>query len=406
MSCRDIRDWLHRGADTLDEGQRLLLDDHLAACESCRGDRDRMRLLHEVGSSLPVPSAGAREYSRAIARALLEGPVRSSAEERRSRWIAPIAIAALAVATIVIVAQRGDEQPASPSEIAVPAPRPSPPLDPIRTVPTDMVEEGALIHESMTLTTGAAIPIDVPLRARERSRVRLASMHVVIAASSELRWSTVDHVLLLERGALDIETVGHDAARIVTSRFEVEIEDAALTVEPTQVRVRRGTARIVDRSRKVVAMLDQGATWAPVEPILKPAQTATTSPHASTKSAPELLAHARAQFAMRDYDGAERTAASVLAGVPTRSEQAEARIFLADVAQASGKLEVAVARYEAVAAKFSDLPAAESALYDAARIELRRARPAEARVLLDRYLIRYPSGRYADDAQRELAKLP
>ena len=81
-------------------------------------------------------------------------------------------------------------------------------------------------------------------------------------------------------------------------------------------------------------------------------------------------------------------------------------MFLAEVAHASGALDLAVERYLAIAARFGALPAGESALYAAARIELRRSRASAARALLTRYLARYPAGRYADDARRELATLP
>jgi outer membrane protein assembly factor BamD (BamD/ComL family) len=66
-----------------------------------------------------------------------------------------------------------------------------------------------------------------------------------------------------------------------------------------------------------------------------------------------------------------------------------------------GNLAIASSRYEAVATKFSDLPAAESALYAAARIEARQKHDDAARALYDRYLANYPNGRYADDVRRQ-----
>jgi len=119
-----------------------------------------------------------------------------------------------------------------------------------------------------------------------------------------------------------------------------------------------------------------------------------------------LLEQARSQLAAGDATAAQRSAEAVLAFAPSESDEAEARMFLAEVAHASGALELAVERYLAVAARFGALPAGESALYAAARIELRRARVATARELLTRYLARYPAGRYANDARRELATLP
>ncbi|MCW5804162.1 MAG: hypothetical protein KIT31_17445 [Deltaproteobacteria bacterium] len=81
-------------------------------------------------------------------------------------------------------------------------------------------------------------------------------------------------------------------------------------------------------------------------------------------------------------------------------------MLLADIAQASGALDRAVAHYTAVFTELAGLPAAESALYAAARVELRRTRTAAARALLARYLDRHPAGRYADDVRRQLAALP
>ena len=394
MSCRDVREWLHRDASELDEAQRLLLDDHLAVCETCRGDRDRMRLVHRVGTSLPVPPPGAREYSRAIARALMEGPRTRSAPRRLSWWIAPLAgLVGVVVVAIVIATRHHDEAP-PPREAHHELPRPPHPEP--AAAPADVVEEGGLVGDASTIAIGAAVPANVALRTDVRTRVKLGTLRVVIAASSEIRWSATDRELVLERGMLDIETLAPGRARIVTPQFELELDDVALTVEPAEVRVRRGTTRVVDRSRKLLASLDGDGTWRPIEPVGKLP--------AGAKPA-ELLARARTQFAAKDYAGAERTATRALTNA-TRLEQAEARIFLADVAQAAGKLDVAVARYDAVAATYAVLPVAESALYDAARIELQRAHATDARRLLDRYLIRYPSGRYADDVRRELAKLP
>jgi TolA-binding protein len=191
---------------------------------------------------------------------------------------------------------------------------------------------------------------------------------------------------------------------VVTERFEVELDDAALTVDPSSVRVRRGAARIVDRAHRPLAHVTSGGSWRPSDAV-RPARAAEP-PTASGAPAIDRLGVARAQLAAQDYAGAERSANDLLAAAPGRGDEAEARILLAEVAQAQGALELAVTRYLAVATQLSDLPAAESALYAAARIELRRTRAAAARALLTRYLDRYPRGRYAVDARRELAALP
>ncbi|HMG55427.1 MAG TPA: hypothetical protein VK601_18145, partial [Kofleriaceae bacterium] len=277
-----------------------------------------------------------------------------------------------------------------------------------------VVEDGALIDRTAGRTVaverGAAIPPDTALHAAHPARLRFAAVHVVVAASSELRWSAATRTLVLVRGSLEVDGAGAGVARVVTERFEVELGDVALTVDAGAVRVHRGRARIVDRARTPLAHVESGATWRPpvatpvaAAPEAAPASAAGPSATAPGPSAAALLADARAQLAAQDYAAAERTAERALATSPSRGDAAEARIFLADLAQASGALDRAVTRYLAVAAEFADLPVAESALYAAARVELRRSRTGAARAVLERYLARYPAGRYADDARRELA---
>jgi hypothetical protein len=404
VSCGRIRDWLHRDADGLEEAQRLLLDDHLAACESCRADRERMRLLHRIGASLEVPPAGAREYQRAIARALLEGTARPAAPARvlPRGWPIPLVVAAAAAAVVVaVVARRGDHVPPAPMAGPPPADSPRPEQPPIATAPssTDVVEDGALVSGDRTIEAGDAVP-DGPLRAIQSSRLRLAAAHVVVAASAELRWVAADRTVLLERGAIELDITAGGATRVITNRFEVEVEDGTIRVEPAAVRVDRGRARVVDKSRATLAVLDAGAAWTP-----DPAAGTARGPTPRARLA-DLLAEARARFAARDHAAAERLASEVLAASPARGMAAEAQVILADAAHARDDLERAVRRYRKVAETFSDLPAAESSLYAAARIELRRKRSVEARGLLERYLERYPTGRYADDVRRQLAPSP
>lgn len=409
MSCRSVRDWLHRESDTLDNTQQLQFDDHLAACERCRRDRDHLQLLHRAGTSLTVPPAGAREYNRAIARALLEGSTRRGTAPRAGMWIVAgsiAAVAAAAVVAIVVFARNGDDAtPRAARQDTVPAPAHAPrtPPAPGSTTQnpepaTDMVEDGALTLDGTPLERGDAIPTNAPLRTIREARVRLAMMRVVIAANSQIRWSPSERTLLLERGMIELDADKTEPpAHVVTSGFSVEISDTAVAIEPGAVRVRRGAARIVDRNGKLLAHLEAEGTW---EPSSAPA-VRRPSRVTHDKSATDLMALAREQFAAKHYAAAERLAERALATADARREQADAQIFLADVAQAAGDLELAVTRYETVATKFAELPAAESALYAGARIELRRGRQSAAQVLLDRYLDRYPTGRYADDVRQQ-----
>jgi hypothetical protein len=427
VSCRATRDWLHRDVASLDESQRLLLDDHLTDCIDCRGDRERMRLVREVGASLPVPPVGDRMYQRAIAKALLEGNSRhshanveasgarangeasgaanreasgaraASASGRGWRWLVPagLALAATAIAAVVLARDdKPDNRVVTPSPSPTPTPTPSPPspspsTSPSPSMPTgDVVAEGTLLDGARELHVGDAVPTNRPLRTTADARVKLASFDIAIAPQSQLAWRG-DRVVL-DQGKIEIQSSSSSStARVITERFEVELT-GDVTVEPGRVHVDSGTARVSDRDGKRLAQLEAGGEWQPRAP--KPSK-----PQASAVT----IAEARAQLSAKDFTAAEKTAKAVLARSPSRAEEIDALMFLADLAQAMGELDVAVARYEGVATKFADVPAAESALYAAGRIEARRGRDAAARALFERYLDRYPNGRYADDVRRQ-----
>lgn len=369
MSCRNVREWLHREAESLDATQRLQLDDHLAACERCRGDRARMLALHRVGAALQAPPEGAREYNRAIARALLEGPLPLQVPARRprvARIALPLTAAAIAATVFAIVSRREHSHPREviissqePLELAGGSAVPSPPLAPSPAPASgDVVEAGHVIAGGNRLQAGAPVPERMPLHAPDGAQLRLTSVRVVLAAKSEIRWSRVEHQVALH--------------------------------------VDRGAARVIDLATDAgVATVAAGESW--------PAPTA--APRRDT-TARELLARAHRDFGARAYDRAERNAVAALARKPTTAEEADARMILAETAQASGRLGLAVERYELVASSFPTLAAAETALHAASRIELRRGRHAAARALLERYLLTYPAGRYAADSRRLLATLP
>jgi TolA-binding protein len=362
VSCGRVRDWLHRDVESLDDAARLVLDDHLASCARCREDREQLVGVRTLGASLAVPPAGAREYNRAIARALIEGAPRVAAPApvrvRPRPWIPFAAFAAVAAAAVIgYVALRGRGDRAEPQAATTGSSTPQAP-DVLPDVP----------------------PPEAPV---------------------------VDHVartLVLERGAAAIHAVSPDVARVVAAHFTVELDHADVTVAQAAVRVHSGRVVIAASSGAVLARLESGGTW--TLPAPPPEHPSRTHPAAKRPTFAELMALARKQFAARDYDAATRTTGEALALGPRRDDEAEARTFLGDIAQASGDLAQAARRYTAVADDFAAAPTAESALYAAARVELRRGRTAAARTLLTRYLDQHPNGRYADDVRRELRSTP
>ncbi|MGE0404573.1 MAG: hypothetical protein AB7T06_48130, partial [Kofleriaceae bacterium] len=318
------RDWLHREASSLDEAQRLQLDDHLASCAQCRGDRERMQTLHRAGTSLDAPAADARLYDRAIARALLEGP--RVAEPVRARWLVPVVLAALAATALAaVIAVRGGSNKAATPTSAAPH-----------------IETSASPREAAAPTTD------------EARRPGPASDEASTGAGAP----TTDEASTTDKASTSDKAPTSDEA------LEMPID-------------RVGAPR-------------------------KPGRTAP-KPETVEESIADVLARARTLLAAHDYASAERTAASVLPRA-RGADEAEARTILADIAQASGQLDLAHTRYVEVATKFASLSAGESALYAAARLALRRGH--DARPLLEQYLARYPRGRFVVDARRLLGSLP
>jgi TolA-binding protein len=401
MSCGAVRGWLHVDTESLSEAERLVLEDHLSGCESCRADRKLMVRVREVGAALPDASIGPRGHNRALAQARMQGR-RTDARVTRPavHWLAAIGIGATlataAVVTVVVVRSDGAASPApatdlasAPSEDLSPAPKverqnlaPSPTV----SAPAVAVVEGTLTHGDTVIPLNTEIPVDVPLRANSVVRLVSVSMTVVVATSSEIRRPTVERELWLHRGSADVTG---DGSRIVTDAFSVEVRgEAAITTK--RVTVRKGTARVFAPDGRVLASVAAPTSWQLAD-----------APIGVKANAAELLEQARKAFNTRDFAAAERHADAALDATPTRAQTAEARTLLAECAQATGKLDDALARYEAIATRFADLPAGETALFAAARLQATRDRDA-ARELFERYLERYPSGRFVEDARRQL----
>jgi hypothetical protein len=326
---------LHREPESLSEADRLVIEDHLQGCESCRADRASLELVRRIGAALPSGSVGPRGHGRAIARALMEGP-RDTVPSRRApaSWMlatASLAVGGLAAALVSVSGgahdSRATQAPPASSEHLSARPKPPEAQPPEQVIPEQS-------HLGATMVAG------------ELPRTELPSN------------------VVLEAGA---------SARITMRGGSVVA----------------GTSR---DGKVLVPRLEAGASW-----TLPEARTATARPSASS-----LLVQAREAFTAGDHANAERYADAALDASPSRVQTAEARTIAAECAHSTGRIDDALARYEAIAARFADLPAGETALFAAARLESSRGRADAARLVFDRYLDRYPSGRFVADARRQL----
>jgi TolA-binding protein len=90
---------------------------------------------------------------------------------------------------------------------------------------------------------------------------------------------------------------------------------------------------------------------------------------------------------------------------PEPSLEAEANALLAECALVEGDRKEAARIYEEVSRRYDKRPAAETALFAAARTAQEGGDRARARELLARYIQRYPQGRFVKEAQRRLGQL-
>lgn len=402
MSCRTVRDWLHRDAEDLTEADRLVLEDHLEACEVCRHARGQLVRVRDLAREMPLEPLGTHVHQRAIARAMLGG----TAPIARRRWqAAHLAVVggALCAATLAALwLVRGNDDAAS----APPAPRPEPvAISP--AAPASSVAGGQLLGDGIVLAVGSEVPDDAALHTEDGARLVLPAAEVELAADTTIRWARAQHALLLDHGRIDVQADPRAATRlrVVTKKFTVEVTGTIFHVTTREVSVARGSVRVLGADGTLlVASLTAGESWSlPAErPPLASGSALAPPPTTPPIRAETWLARARKAFTAGDCTSAEHHADAALDAGPTRGQAAEARTTLAECAQASGRVDEAVRRYEAIASRFADLPAGATALIASARLEDARGNARAARAMFRRYLTQYPDGPFADDARRYL----
>jgi hypothetical protein len=88
-----------------------------------------------------------------------------------------------------------------------------------------------------------------------------------------------------------------------------------------------------------------------------------------------------------------------------RDVASEARALYAESFLIERRYADAIDGYQVVVRDFPSTPQAESALFAVAQLETEHGRPDDARATLQRYLARYPHGRFAREAADRLAAI-
>lgn len=368
--CRETEEWLGRSPALLNEAQRLALEQHLSECADCRGMHTMSRALaHHAGETL---GSAARE--RAITAALASKP----RSEPRRAWLGRALAAVAALALITYAATRRKD---------------------------DGWLEGAGTHN-------------------------FAHATVTLSAEARVRFEAATSTLSLARGALEVEVdpAPHAPFAVETANFRALVLGTSFHVDSEQVVVRHGHVRVT-RGDRQLADLHAGERYdarpraqAPlvtpplVAEAVPPEQVATepstprktkvehrraadrVEPTAAEPSARELLAQARSALARDAFDETRALLQSAEAHARGAEERAEAGTLRAELALRRRDQPAAIVAYLAVADRYPGLASGENALFAAAQLSA----PQAARALWERYLARYPQGRFATQVRTRL----
>jgi len=399
---------LASAAGRASEAQRLELEHHLAGCARCSAEHTILAATTRALRAAEPDALGAAARER-VRRAAMARPARAALPAARWSWRIGGFTALAAAAAITIWVARRDAT--APSVLA-----------------GDVVVEPAAASGSDGGRDALA------LRSQHGGRVRLGEASTELARATAIVWQRERRSIELRSGSVTVD-VDHRPGQhfaVRTPRFVVEVIGTRFVVDMASVRTERGKVRVLSNDGAVIAEIAAGQSWqAPAEAPAAAADTAGSNvPHApaavanpapdvnaaqpdlragagpdeGTEGAESRLARARRALARGKASDARRAVEPVFR--LGRDVACEARAIHAESYLIEGRYADAIDAYAIVIRDFPRTPQAESALFAIAQLDSEHGRPAEARASLQRYLARYPHGRFARQAADRLAGLP
>ena len=352
----------------------------------------------------------------------------SSAPRRRARLIASAALAVAAVLCAMWIA--AEHTMKAPPRAALETPR----AEPMLRVTSGSIEAGgSVLHDAATIGASTALKTG-----GEPAVLVLVDASVLRAAPSTTFVYTAvrEERFVLERGRVSLEVEARAPHRplvvetdelsawVVGTRFDVardEARDERRALFSTTVSVTEGVVRVVAKATGEVRLLAAGeqitlraASGAaadlearPVQerdPAVEPPAAAARKPVSSVTGTETRGQHALAVEIRRHLREGATGAARRLIQRAERERavsSVELSLLQAETDLAERRYDRAKTRYLAIVAEYSGTPEAELALFAAAQLSRGKA----GLDLLQRYLARYPEGRFAKEAHRLLEAL-
>ena len=394
-------------AGHLSEAERLALEAHLGGCEKCRVDHASFEAVRRLrGWEPPRLSDLARERVRRAALEAAQARTPASSAERRPRragtlWLG-LGLGGLVVAATVLTLLLLPRRQAAP-----------------QLTSGDITAVGDL---------GVA-DAEVAVRSTLGGVVQLGGPVVELAAGTSLRWQGAVRRVDLERGSVvvEVDPAQRLSFRVATPDFVVAVVGTRFRVDLGGVHTEHGKVRVLSRDGRTLALVGAGESWRLPTRAALPAPTAlsATPPVASPAAVPALeptpgpgaapaapqdgrTAAQRLEAARRALGAGDaaraRSELRPLLGA-TRAIAVEAHVLMAESFLTEGRYGEAIKGYRAVERGFGGTPQAESALFAIAQLESESGSATDAVRALERYLARYPRGRFASEARQRLDRL-
>jgi TolA-binding protein len=426
-SCRQARDAIIAVVrQQATEAETLRLDMHLGLCAGCRSEKARWHLMEQLRDQAPQ-RLGEAARGRVLGNIMMCSPagVETRATSRR-RLANPFLLTTMAVATVALVlAVRGWKPSATAPSLA-------------------MDRHGVAVPAATQPALAVMDQTDQTIRARAAGTLETSGARIAYRAGSSFRMLEHGRRIELYAGEVDVEVApgGPGRFRVVAPRFIVEVIGTRFIVRPTGVETIHGTVLIVDAAGRRLAVLHATESWNVEQAGQLPRALAedgflpTAAPEGSARAlAPALamqdsasssdrrqvdgvtkqpgknrvdllIAEARSALASGDPALARTRIASALGARPTGHQRAVADLLAAASFLVEGRYEEALAAYRRTAESFGRYPESETAAFAIAQLLCERASTDEARTALQAYIVRYPEGRFVQDARRKLASLP